>query len=224
MWPNDADGNAIRRRLGPLLKKAGYTIVDPGAYTDGTNDYSVADRHVQGGGLRDLQHLPDPARLRHVLAAGRPAGLQAEDRARSPRPGCSRRRSRRSAPSGSSLASAAYWTPTYPYTSSLTERRLARQLADGYQTAAGKQWNQQLGPSLALFDVANAALKATADPKDKAAVAERDRQTLEVDTPIGKLEWGKGREHLAQELSGCGAGAGEKIPERANTHGELHWY
>ena len=40
MWPNDADGNAIRAALGPLLKKAGYTIVDPGAYQDGTNDYS----------------------------------------------------------------------------------------------------------------------------------------------------------------------------------------
>ena len=40
MWPNDADGNAIRGALGPLLAKAGYTIVDPGAYVDGMNDYS----------------------------------------------------------------------------------------------------------------------------------------------------------------------------------------
>src|SRR5258708_37400045 len=39
MWPNDADGNAIRGALGPLLKSAGYTIVDPGPYEDGTNDY-----------------------------------------------------------------------------------------------------------------------------------------------------------------------------------------
>src|SRR5690349_5398268 len=41
MWPNDADGNAIRAALGPLLEKDGYTIVDPGAYQDGTNDYSA---------------------------------------------------------------------------------------------------------------------------------------------------------------------------------------
>ena len=39
--PHDADGNAIRGALGPLLKGAGYTIVDPGAYEDGTNDYSA---------------------------------------------------------------------------------------------------------------------------------------------------------------------------------------
>jgi len=31
MWPNDADGNAIRGSLGPLLQKAGYTIIDHGA-------------------------------------------------------------------------------------------------------------------------------------------------------------------------------------------------
>ncbi len=41
MWPNDADGNAIRGALGPLLRKAGYTIVDPGAYADGSTDYTA---------------------------------------------------------------------------------------------------------------------------------------------------------------------------------------
>jgi len=32
MYPNDADGNAIRGALAPALKSAGYTIVDPCAY------------------------------------------------------------------------------------------------------------------------------------------------------------------------------------------------
>ena len=40
MLPNDADGNAIRGSLAPLLEKAGYKIIDPGAYQDGTQDYS----------------------------------------------------------------------------------------------------------------------------------------------------------------------------------------
>jgi branched-chain amino acid transport system substrate-binding protein len=67
----------------------------------------------------------------------------------------------------------------------------SQELGDGYQTASGKQWNQQLGPSLALFDAAAAALKATPNPKDKAALA-RTLATLEVDTPVGHLAWGKG--------------------------------
>src|SRR5207244_7171211 len=32
MWPNDADGNAIRGALGPLLQQAGYTTIASRAY------------------------------------------------------------------------------------------------------------------------------------------------------------------------------------------------
>jgi branched-chain amino acid transport system substrate-binding protein len=67
----------------------------------------------------------------------------------------------------------------------------SKDLAAGYEKAAGKQWTQQLGPSLALFDVAAAALKAATDPKDKTAVA-KAIGGLSVDTPVGKLQWGKG--------------------------------
>src|SRR4030095_1360254 len=93
-------------------------------------------------------------------------------------------------PNGVNLASGAYWTPTYPYTSSLTNVS-SKDLATGYQTSAGKQWNQQLGPSLALFDAGAAAVKAAADPQDKAAVA-KAIGTLDVQTPVGRLQWGKG--------------------------------
>ena len=41
LYPNDADGNAIRANLAPALAKAGFTIVDPGPYEDGTTDYSA---------------------------------------------------------------------------------------------------------------------------------------------------------------------------------------
>ena len=41
LYPNDADGNAIRENLAPALAKAGFTIIDPGAYEDGTTDFSA---------------------------------------------------------------------------------------------------------------------------------------------------------------------------------------
>src|SRR5580700_7104062 len=41
LYPNDADGNAIRNHLAPLLGQHGFTIVDPGPYEDGTSDYSA---------------------------------------------------------------------------------------------------------------------------------------------------------------------------------------
>src|SRR2546430_12409341 len=42
---------------------------------------------------------------------------------------------------GIGIGSDQYWGPTWPYTSSLTTIT-AQQLADGYQTSAGKQWNR----------------------------------------------------------------------------------
>ena len=103
LYPNDADGNAMRANLAPLLEKGGFTIVDPGPYEDGTTDYSAQIADVQGRAVRDLQHLPDPAGLCRLLAPGRPAGLHQEwsRSPRSPRPACSPPMSRRSAISAS---------------------------------------------------------------------------------------------------------------------------
>jgi branched-chain amino acid transport system substrate-binding protein len=64
-------------------------------------------------------------------------------------------------------------------------------LGAGYEQRSGKYWNQQLGPSLALFDVAAAALKASGNPKDKTKVANA-MKNLKVMTPLGLLHWGGG--------------------------------
>ena len=90
---------------------------------------------------------------------------------------------------GNGLASGVYWAPTWPYKSSLTGIS-SKDLASGYEAASGKQWNQQAGASLALFDVAAAVLKASGDPKNKAKVAAA-MATLTVDTPVGHLDWTK---------------------------------
>ena len=62
---------------------------------------------------------------------------------------------------------------------------------EDFDLIAGKQWSQQLGPSLALFDVAAAALKGASDPKDKQALA-KAISTADAVTPIGHIQFGKG--------------------------------
>jgi branched-chain amino acid transport system substrate-binding protein len=91
---------------------------------------------------------------------------------------------------GHNLASAALWTPTYPYSSKVLGVT-SKQLGAGYEKATKRQWNEQLGPSAALFDVAVAALRASGNPKSKAKVAAAMRN-LKVATPVGVLHWGKG--------------------------------
>jgi branched-chain amino acid transport system substrate-binding protein len=189
MWPNDSDGNAIRAALGPLLKQSGYTIVDPGAYTDGTNDFSAQIAKFKAENCEIFNTFPIPPDFATFWRQAAQQGYQPKI-CQVAKTGLFPSQVEALGPIGVDIAGGAYWTPTYPYTSSLTGVT-GPQLAEGYQTSAGKQWNQQLGPSLALFDVAAAALKAAADPKDKAGLA-KAIGALDVQTPVGRLQWGKG--------------------------------
>jgi branched-chain amino acid transport system substrate-binding protein len=189
MWPNDSDGNAIRGALGPLLVKAGYTIDDPGAYTDGTNDYTSQIGRFKTNGDEIFNTFPIPPDFATFWRQAAQQGYKPKI-VQIAKTGLFPSQVEALGAIGVNVASGAYWTPTYPYTSSLTNIS-SKALGEGYQTSAGKQWNQQLGPSLALFDVAAAALKAAADPKDKAAVA-KAISTVDVQTPVGRLQFGKG--------------------------------
>ena len=106
MWPNDADGNAIRAALGPLLKKAGYTIVDPGAYKDGTNDYSAQIAKFKKENCEIFNTFPIPPDFATFWQQAAQQGYKPTRSRRSPRRACSRRRSRRSARSASTSRAA----------------------------------------------------------------------------------------------------------------------
>jgi branched-chain amino acid transport system substrate-binding protein len=189
MWPNDADGNAIRSALGPLLTKAGYTIVDPGAYTDGTNDYSSQIARFKAEGCEIFNTFPLPPDFATFWRQAAQQGYQPKI-AQIAKTGLFPSQVEALGAIGVGLAGGVYWGPTWPYSSSLTGIGSVA-LGSGYTTATGKQWNQQLGPSLALFDVASKALTSTADPKNRPGLA-KTISTLSVDTPVGHLDWTKG--------------------------------
>jgi branched-chain amino acid transport system substrate-binding protein len=190
MYPNDADGNAIRGALAPLLKQAGYTIVDPGAYEDGTNDYTAQIQKFISEDCQIFNTFPIPPDFatfwRQAAQQGYTKHVKIGQIAKT---GLFPSQVSSLGSIGNGLASGVYWAPTWPYKSSLTGIS-SKDLASGYETSSGKQWNQQLGPSLALFDVAQAVLKASGNPKDKTRVADA-MKTLAVDTPIGHLDWSK---------------------------------
>jgi branched-chain amino acid transport system substrate-binding protein len=73
MYPNDADGNAIRANLAPALSKAGFAIIDPGAYETGTTDFSAQIAFLKKKGLRSST----PSPFRRTL---RPSGAKPPSR------------------------------------------------------------------------------------------------------------------------------------------------
>ena len=190
MWPNDADGNAIRHALGPLLKNAGYTIVDPGPYENGTNDYTAQIHTFIQEDCQIFNTFPIPPDFATFWRQAKQQGYTSHVKiGQIAKTGLFPSQVTALGSLGNGLASGVYWAPTWPYKSSLTGLT-CKQLGDGYESTTGKQWNQQLGASLSLFDVAAAALKASGDPKNKSKVVAA-MTTLAVDTPVGHLDWSK---------------------------------
>jgi branched-chain amino acid transport system substrate-binding protein len=192
MWPNDADGNAIRAALGPLLEKAGYTVVDPGAYQDGTNDYSAQISKFKSEGVEIFNTFPIPPDFATFWRQAAQQGLTKQVKiAQIAKTGLFPSQVTALGSLGNNLASACYWHPSWPYTSSSTNIS-SKALGAGYTAHSHKQWNQQAGPSLGLFDVAAAALKAAGDPHDGQAIVGAMKK-LRVETPVGVLDWSKSR-------------------------------
>jgi branched-chain amino acid transport system substrate-binding protein len=191
MWPNDADGNAFRENLGPALEKAGYKVVDPGAYQDGTTDYTKLISAYKKGNCQIFQCAPIPPDFTTLWRQAAQQGYTGMVKiAQIAKTGLFPSQVSVLGKLGPNLASGAYWSPTFPYKSSLTGIN-SKQLSQQYTAKTGRQWNQQLGASLALFDVANAVLKKSGNPKDKTGVANA-MKTLHVETLMGNLKWGAG--------------------------------
>ena len=121
MWPNDADGNAIRGALGPLLEKAGYKIVDPGAYQDGTNDYSAQIAKFKQAGIQIFNTFPIPPDFATFWRQAAQQGLTKQIKiAQIAKTGLFASQVEALGSLGYNLASGAYWGPTWPYSSPLT--------------------------------------------------------------------------------------------------------
>lgn len=88
---------------------------------------------------------------------------------------------------GNGMSSEVWWTPGFPYKSSITGQS-ARALADDWEKSTGKQWTQPIGYGHALFEVGIAALKATANPLDRKAL--RDSiANLDFESIVGPIKF-----------------------------------
>ncbi|MFL5016011.1 MAG: ABC transporter substrate-binding protein [Rhizobium sp.] len=191
MYPNDADGNAIRTHLAPALAKEGFTIVDPGAYETGTADFSAQIALFRQEGVEIFNSFPIPPDFAAFWRQAAQQGLTQQIKiCQIAKTGLFPSDIEALGDLGLNIGSAAYWHKAFPYKSTLTGVS-GTELADGYETASGKQWTQQLGASLALLDAGFDALKASTDVKSKEAVAEAI-SALKTTTIAGKVDFTSG--------------------------------
>jgi branched-chain amino acid transport system substrate-binding protein len=191
LYPNDADGNAIREHLIPDLQKAGFTVIDPGPYEDGTSDYSAQIAKYKSENCQIFNTFPIPPDFATFWRQAAQQGYaKTVTIAQIAKTGLFPSNVEALGSLGDKLATACYWHRDFPYKSSLTGVS-SRELADGYERETGKQWNQQLGASLSLFDAGFQALKNSGAPKTKAAVA-KALASLNTITIVGKVDFTSG--------------------------------
>jgi branched-chain amino acid transport system substrate-binding protein len=191
MYPNDADGNAIRTFLKPKLEAAGYTIVDPGAYETGTSDFSSQIALFKREGIEIFNAFPIPSDFAALWRQAAQQGLTRQIKiAQIARTGLFPSDIEALGGLGNNLASACYWHKDFPYRSPLTGQT-GTQLCDLYEAQTSKQWTQQIGACLSLFDAAMETLKTSIDPKNKVNVAMAMRK-LNVSTIAGQVDFTSG--------------------------------
>lgn len=189
MFPNDADGNALRTHMIPLFEKAGFTVFDPGGYEDGTTDYSTQIGKYKDAQVQIFTGVPLPPDFATFWRQAAQLGLAKTIKIQSiAKTGLFPSQMEALGSLAYNIASLCYWHPTFPYKSPLTGGT-SEELADGYQKTTGRQWNQQLGATQSLLNVGTELLKA-ADAKDKAAVA-KTLSHFKTTTAVGVVEWGK---------------------------------
>jgi branched-chain amino acid transport system substrate-binding protein len=191
LWPNDSDGNAFASKttgIPAAVEPHGYKVIDPGRYADGTTDFSAQISRFKSANVEIFAGVPIPPDFTTFWKQAYQQGF---------RPKVANVAKALLFPSAvdalggiaENLATEVWWSPTHPFSSSLTGQSSA-QLAAAYTASAKKQWTQPIGFAHALFEVANAALtkaKSLSPADIVAAISE-----LKVSTVVGPLDWTSG--------------------------------
>jgi branched-chain amino acid transport system substrate-binding protein len=189
LFPNDGDGNAWGdKELGfpkPLAAQ-GYTLTDPGRFQNGTQDFSAQIAAFKKDGVEIVTGVVIPPDAKTFLTQARQQGFKPKVITLGKAllfPGAIEALGEL----GHGLTSEVWWSPSHPFTSSLTKQS-AKALAQAYEGGAKKQWTQPIGFAHALFEVAADALKRSkslkaADVRDAVAASN-------LNTVVGPVKWG----------------------------------
>ena len=192
LWPNDPDGLAWgdpATGFTPAQAKRGYSIVDPGNYANGTQDFSAQIAKFKTGNVQALLGVPIPPDFTTFWKQATQQGFK---------PKIATIGKALLFPSsvealgdiGVNLGTEVWWSPSHPFKSSLTGQS-AKDLADAYTAATKKQWTQPIGFAHALFEVAAKAFSSVSKIDDRAGLAAAI-STMKIDTVVGPLDWTSG--------------------------------
>lgn len=189
MFGNDATGNAWanpQTGFPAALPKAGYKLIQPGRYQDGSTDYSAQIRAFKRANVEIVvgnMLPPDFATFwtqcaqqgfrPKVVTIGKAILFPSAIEALGSR--------------ANNLSCEIWWGPTFPFKSGLTGQTSA-ELCAAYTKATGRTWTQPIGYQHALFEVATNVLKRTKNPDDPKSILNAITST-DYNSIVGHVQW-----------------------------------
>jgi branched-chain amino acid transport system substrate-binding protein len=185
LWPNDPDGNAWRTGFTQALEPMGYTIVDPGAFPVGMEDFTTIISDFKNGGVEIVSGVlvpPDFAnfmkqasqqglKMKYV-SVGKgllfPASMEAMGEV------------------GLGATTENWWHRKFPFKSSLTGMTCDEMAAD-YEAKTGEQWCSPIMHYI-IGEVTTDVLKRTPDVDSKDAIMKAVFET-KLDTLNGPIDF-----------------------------------
>jgi branched-chain amino acid transport system substrate-binding protein len=189
LWPDDVDGAGFQKYVTKKVDSLGWKVVPSGAYTDGLSDFTPIISKFKNAGVQILHAVPIPPDFITFWRQSHQNGFT---------PNIASISKALLFPSAAdalgplveNVMSPLWWTPAFPYKSSL-DGTTASAFAASYKTATGNEWTQPMGFNYAVFEIAVAALKASGDPKDAGAVA-HTLSTLKGEAITGAYDFAAG--------------------------------
>jgi branched-chain amino acid transport system substrate-binding protein len=185
LWPNDVDGATFQKYAEQLAPGMGLKVVPSGAYADGTQDFASIIAKFKAADVQILHASPIPPDMITFWKQAHQNGFKPKIASISKAllfPSAAQAL-------GSlvdNIMSPVWWTPQFPYTSSL-DGTTAAEFGAGYSPG----WTQPMGFNYAVFEIAAAALKASGDPTDPNAVVSA-MSTLKGSTITGDYDFATG--------------------------------
>lgn len=192
LFPQNADGETWGNDdygLPAPTRAAGYEVTVPGYFQPRTNDYTSQINAFKDAGadiVGGITYVDDfrtfvnqcaqqgfkPKAMTVAAALLFPSGVEALG------------------PLGDGMSSEVWWTPAFPFPSSLTGQ-VGRDIADAWESETGRQWTQPLGYSHSIWEVVIDILKRSANPLDR--TANRDAMVAtNLQTVCGNVSFGAG--------------------------------
>jgi branched-chain amino acid transport system substrate-binding protein len=209
---NDPDGIAFTGAFKQMLPARGYSIVDPGTFPYGTQDFTSlistwkkSDVQILFGNVitpdfvncwrqcRQMGFVPRIAFISRAVLFPSAVEALGDDLAQG-------------------LSSELWWSPRHPFKSSLTGES-AGQLCEAYTRETGKQWTQPIGFQHAAYEILADALKRAAS-LDKELIRKAVAAT-NLDTIVGHIQYNR-QNFSRTPLVGGQWVHGERFPWKLN--------